>query len=276
MENNHAPYWGKPTANINWCEPDYVHSPYIAETFNTFSNLVYLFVAISGFLRIFRSVPKESSISRIDLLRFYILHLCAVAVFIGSSLFHATLLKQCQLMDELPMLYSTFCGIYCFIYVNDRVEKSHYRLLVISICVVFCGMLTFMMIYWPNIYAPFIISFAVLLSLCNLFICRYAFKTKASGVRTDIEKKKLILWGAYMVSLITALFVWSTDNAFCGYVQKLHLHSFWHLFSSMALSYMYDFFFIIYLDENNIPFTIEGNVLFLPRYSILDTEKKNK
>ena len=38
-------YWGKPTSLIDWCEENYVVSPYIAEWSNTITNSIFLMTA---------------------------------------------------------------------------------------------------------------------------------------------------------------------------------------------------------------------------------------
>jgi dihydroceramidase len=98
-------YWGAPTASIDWCEANYLHNQYIAETFNTVSNAFYLVTSLGSMYRTYRSVQGQSKLSQWDMARFYLLYLFGLTVCIGSFMFHATLLKSFQLLDELPMLY---------------------------------------------------------------------------------------------------------------------------------------------------------------------------
>ncbi|GLE07402.1 hypothetical protein PINS_up017564 [Pythium insidiosum] len=44
-------YWGAPTAMIDWCEANYEYSPYIAEFWNTISNLLFVVLGIYGLAR---------------------------------------------------------------------------------------------------------------------------------------------------------------------------------------------------------------------------------
>ena len=45
------------------------------------------------------------------------------AVGVGSTLYHATLLRVGQILDEVPMLCIIFSGIYCFI--EDEMERKY-------------------------------------------------------------------------------------------------------------------------------------------------------
>jgi len=95
-------YWGDITSNINWCEDDYVVSYYIAEFYNTISNLEMIFLALYGIYLLFKfKVPKYS-----------IAHFALLIVGLGSILFHATLKYTFQLTDELPMIYGSLIFIY--------------------------------------------------------------------------------------------------------------------------------------------------------------------
>ncbi|EIE78529.1 hypothetical protein RO3G_03233 [Rhizopus delemar RA 99-880] len=64
-------FWGPATSTIDWCEENYHVSPYLAEFFNTTTNLMFS-VMFVGF---------------------------------GSWCFHMTLQYEMQLLDELPMIY---------------------------------------------------------------------------------------------------------------------------------------------------------------------------
>uniref|UniRef100_A0A3B3ZYB7 Alkaline ceramidase n=1 Tax=Periophthalmus magnuspinnatus TaxID=409849 RepID=A0A3B3ZYB7_9GOBI len=96
-------HWGRPTSTLDWCEENYVVSYYIAE-FNTVSNLIMIIPPICGAIQTFR-----------DGLEFrYICSFIGLTVGIGSWCFHMTLLYEMQLLDELPMIYSTCVFVYCY------------------------------------------------------------------------------------------------------------------------------------------------------------------
>ncbi|KAG6814153.1 hypothetical protein H0H92_002148 [Tricholoma furcatifolium] len=89
-------YYGPVTATLDWCEANYQFSHYIAEMANSFSNLFTIALAVcGGYTAMRQSLPAR-----------YVAGYAGVAlVGIGSFAFHATLLFQAQLADELPMIY---------------------------------------------------------------------------------------------------------------------------------------------------------------------------
>lgn len=96
-------YWGEPTSTLDWCEENYVVTPYIAEFWNTISNAVMIVPALAGAVYSWR-IGLEP--------RFIVLNLALFVVGIGSWLFHMTLKYEMQLLDELPMIYGTAALIY--------------------------------------------------------------------------------------------------------------------------------------------------------------------
>ena len=88
-----AGFWGVPTATIDWCEQNYAVTPYVAEFFNTVSSLAMVVAGVVGAGR--RDMDGRVRVA---------FGLLAV-VGLGSIAFHGTLLRQLQMLDELPMLY---------------------------------------------------------------------------------------------------------------------------------------------------------------------------
>jgi len=83
---------------VDWCEPNYVHSSYIAEFFNTISNFPVILLPLVG----------------IRLNKLYFSHVTSNAIWIYcaflivgvfSAYYHATLSLAGQLLDELGILW---------------------------------------------------------------------------------------------------------------------------------------------------------------------------
>jgi hypothetical protein len=93
----HAPYWGSVTASVNWCEPDYVYTPYIAEWWNTLTSFPIFALALYGFFVGLRQGYSKRVLAPLLLM--------AVVGF-GSMAFHGTLQKWGQAIDELAMIWA--------------------------------------------------------------------------------------------------------------------------------------------------------------------------
>lgn len=76
-------FWGPVTSTTDWCEKNYTHFPYIAEFYNTISNIPCILLAFVGLVNALRQRFEK---------RFSVLHLSNMILAIGSMLFHATLL----------------------------------------------------------------------------------------------------------------------------------------------------------------------------------------
>uniref|UniRef100_A0A672ND71 Alkaline ceramidase n=1 Tax=Sinocyclocheilus grahami TaxID=75366 RepID=A0A672ND71_SINGR len=98
-------YWGTPTSTLDWCEENYVVSYYIAEFWNTVSNLIMILPPIYGAIQTCKDGLE---------VRYVWSFLGLAAVGIGSWSFHMTLQYEMQLLDELPMIYSCCVFFYNF------------------------------------------------------------------------------------------------------------------------------------------------------------------
>eukprot|EP01027_Heterolobosea_sp_BB2_P017704 GEZU01025059.1.p1 GENE.GEZU01025059.1~~GEZU01025059.1.p1 ORF type:complete len:141 (+),score=16.34 GEZU01025059.1:252-674(+) len=108
-------YWGDVTANVDWCEPNYSHTQYIAETWNSLSNIVFVAFALFSLYQ----NARHKLVSRFNL--------GAIAlgiVGIGSFTFHATMLRPFQLFDELPMLYGTAIFVFMLFNMDENTRPS--------------------------------------------------------------------------------------------------------------------------------------------------------
>lgn len=81
MADGLSSFWG-PVTSPEWCEKNYVYSSYIAEFFNTISNIPCILLALIGLINALRQRFEK---------RFSILHLSNMTLAIGSMIYHATL-----------------------------------------------------------------------------------------------------------------------------------------------------------------------------------------
>ncbi|CAN6281794.1 unnamed protein product [Urochloa humidicola] len=91
-----ASFWGPVTSTTELCEENYAHSSYIAEFYNTLSNVPCVLLALIGLVNAFRQGFEK---------RFSVLHISNMILAIGSMIFHATLQHVLQQSDETPMVW---------------------------------------------------------------------------------------------------------------------------------------------------------------------------
>lgn len=108
-------FWGPATSTVDWCETNYQHLSYVAELFNSVSSLAMVLAGVLGIL-LHRGVLER---------RFQVAFAMVSVVGLGSIAFHTTLLFQCQMLDELPMLYLALSIVY--ILVENRPERRFGR-----------------------------------------------------------------------------------------------------------------------------------------------------
>ncbi|KAF9016283.1 alkaline phytoceramidase [Hymenopellis radicata] len=238
---NYPGYHGPITATLDWCEANYQFSFYIAEMANSLSNLFTIALALYGL----RHVLKESLPTR------YTTGYVGFAIVgIGSFAFHATLLFQYQLADELPMIYGTTTSLWC-LYDNAPGfnMKSRRTVTTMILIILFDALFTWSYILYRNpIYHQ--IVFGTIVVGC---VTRVAYLVKWSEARLKIpEEKRAQIGNIYTLGaelFVFGFFIWNLDNIFCDKLTVwktsigwpaaflLEGHSWWHLFTGIGSLY---------------------------------------
>lgn len=108
-------YWSPQTGDMNFCEPDYAVSHYVAEFWNTVTSFAIVWVGAAGIL-----LCRWQDLGREQML----CYACIAVVGCGSVAFHATLLRTGQVLDEVPMLWSVTALVYgAAHHAQDRVRR---------------------------------------------------------------------------------------------------------------------------------------------------------
>ncbi|KAF0686221.1 Aste57867_21926 [Aphanomyces stellatus] len=219
MAANMSGFWGPVTSNMDWCEDNYAWSYYIAEWWNTWSNVPWIVVAIYAMhksKKAFLETYQPASIRRA--------YWVPLIVFSGSFAFHSSLTHVGQQLDELPMLY----GAFYFHYVTLR-HIPNMKWTIIGLC---C-LMTVLMIIFRHSIVPFILSYAAL--VIGLLIRSYILMTTYK----DLRQTQILQRGFYLYLL--GFILWIIDQSYCSVVKPLHLHAFWHLFSGAGTYYWIQF-----------------------------------
>ncbi|WP_224362428.1 ceramidase [Hyalangium versicolor] len=215
-------FWGPATSTVDWCETNYQHVFYIAELFNSVSSLAMVLAGVLGIL-LHRNVLER---------RFLVAFALVSVVGLGSIAFHATLLFQCQMLDELPMLYLALAIVY--ILVENQPERRFgtwfplallgHAVLVTSLVAFTRGKLQFYLFH-----ASF--GSLELYALARVYLIH----------RRNRDARTRRIYRLGMSSYALAIAVWMSDIRFCSTLNESlpahgfpnpQLHAWWHVLVS--------------------------------------------
>ncbi|XP_027165084.1 alkaline ceramidase-like [Coffea eugenioides] len=211
MADGISSFWGPVTSTHEWCEPNYLYSSYIAEFFNTLSNLPAILLALVG-LVIALSQRFEK--------RFGVLHISNMILAIGSALYHATLQRMQQQGDETPMVWEMLLYLY-ILYSPDWHYRSTMPIFLFLYAIVFA---------FAHAYVRFGVGFwlhyALLCLLCIPRMYKYYIYTE--------DKLAKRLAKLYLITLIVGSVCWLFDRLLCKGISRWYFnpqgHALWHVF----------------------------------------------
>lgn len=129
------------TASIDWCESNYEISYYVAEFWNTISNLAFILPQLAQFVALSKHKSVEPGFTRA--------FLSLALVGLGSFCFHMTLARPMQMFDETSMILVSLHSFY-LLYIIKKPDVNKQRLLACLICygLLFLSLYTFL-VDWP-------------------------------------------------------------------------------------------------------------------------------
>lgn len=221
-------FWGAPTSTMDWCEGNYQVTPFIAEFWNTISNVVMIIPPLVGIYQAIRLNLEQ---------RYVWLQFCFFLVGLGSWSFHMTLRYGMQIADELPMVFGSCYYIYTLFEVC-RPPKSRIHLpLAVSL-----------MSYSIIATVVYVIIKAPVLFHCIYGVTVVITMLKALyNIKTMTPCKQVSQ--LYYTSLLTYTFgfaLWLIDNHLCYQVKFVRnsvpsvispvtqLHAWWHALAGLA------------------------------------------
>jgi dihydroceramidase len=228
------------TSSINFCEPDFEHTRWIAEPANAVSNIfAYIPLAITGL--------KYST-----KLRYRICYVAIIMIGVGSLLLHSLLTAETQGGDELPMLWYCAAASYCgFSVIFSESSNLVGPLVLLSALVATCVYLKFRsnFIYFYLLFDAYVIT--LLLSLLYITLIM------------DIEKRRqgalfkqqilLPLARATAWTTVSAIWIWVLEMSYCSQAQSSDtlwvrflfnrvLHPCWHFLTGLLASLVVQIF----------------------------------
>lgn len=248
-------YWGPITSTLFWCEEKYRWSHYVAEPVNTATNLFFIALSLYGF----RAARQE----RLPI-RTQICHLGVAFIGFGSALFHGTLTYWTQLLDELPMIYTSAFLTYCVVETSKGYDRPRFRILLPTTLLALVTFITIAYV-WNGNPVFHQVAYASIQIVSTLRVIRLLTNSKSPlntttvGLAQKAKIKRLYLFGTTI--FLIGFLVWNIDNVFCyqlrqarkriGYPLAILLegHGWWHILtgwgayciitagSQLALSY---------------------------------------
>jgi len=219
-------YWTPHSSSVDFCEPNYLITPYIAEFHNSWSSAL---ITVLSIIALCYGNPTGE-------LRFTIMFLILGVVGIGSVDLHTTLHWLPQSSDELPMLWVSLSMLYALCVMREPKKSTRvpmYGTIFLIIAIVES------VIYYSfrQIYAVFIVSIITSSIIVVTWMTRLTFFDK------DVQYSKIrqILYyvAAFVFSLGFAL--WLVDMNLCTFLTPFYermggftLHVFWHAFSCLG------------------------------------------
>lgn len=195
------------------------------EPFNTFSNLIFLFIVIYFGLKVYKEPEKHPFLV-------WILPIIAIS-YVGGTLYHATRSAEIWLLlDWVPIMFLSLAGVVYFI-----VKWTETRLQRIVLAIAIIG--SFFILRNLNIAPQIQLSFGYLLSALAIAIpvVGYLYKTNWYNARYVV----------YAFSIFgLAVFFRILDKRTDVEIFWMGTHWLWHSFGGLAV-----FFLIKYIYEDN-------------------------
>ncbi|KAF8346973.1 ceramidase [Amanita rubescens] len=231
------------TATLDWCEANYQFSYYIAEMANSFSNLFTIALAACGYLEARRqNLPQ----------RYLIGYIGVALVGIGSFAFHATLLYEAQLADELPMIYVGSMSLWLIF--DDQpgfdLQRSRTKWM-IFLLIAFDVLFTLSYCFYRNPVYHQLVFASIVFIVAFRITHTLKYSKASSGIPPETKTMigKLFATGAALFAL--GFLIWNMDNTYCtsltdmkralGYPAAFFLegHAWWHILTGAGTYYMF-------------------------------------
>ncbi|KAJ2139330.1 alkaline ceramidase ydc1 [Coemansia sp. RSA 788] len=220
---------------VLWCLENYAISNYIAEFWNTLTNVAMITLAVLG---IYSSIRHRHG------KRVTAMYVGLLLVGVGSACFHATLKYTTQLLDELPMLY--LCALCFYSLVEIDVDIKFGKRLPIALALFQTG-ITLIYVFWMQNPAFHQVAFGVTAVGAIVFgTKRFSELNIGSETRRTLSRLHLMghlgMWGGFLV--------WNVDNIFCHQLRTyrsylgmpldglLQLHGWWHIMTAYGSVYL--------------------------------------
>ena len=194
IDPNPPGVWGPPTATIDWCEENYATTVYVAEWWNTISNLGIVFSGCWGVRWCLWQRHER---------RFVVLAVLITLIGLGSAAYHGTLLFHMQMLDELPMVYVMMAWLYIWF----EIDRPKPRPWLAPALIVFTAGVTA-----GHIYFGFVVLFQMFFA-GQTFLGMYHVWLAVTAPTADRTVKVIAF--LYAFSIGGGVAIWLTEQNIC-------------------------------------------------------------
>lgn len=202
--NHYEGFWEPHTSSVDFCESNYLQTPYVVEFHNTWSSL--LGISFFGLVGLLAANPTHEW-------RYTMAYSILLLVGIGSAGLHGSLHWIFQSSDELPMIYLASCLNYMALEYDAPHGKPHYPWLAKALGVL-AVVNTLVYYRFQEIYLVFLITYTSSVLLLVSLMYRILFQTNQQTKTRGPVAKTIGIMG--MVSyLLVGSPVWILDMLQC-------------------------------------------------------------
>lgn len=213
-------YWEPHTSSVDFCEPNYALSEYVAEPHNVWSSGIFVFLGIFGL--IYGNPTREW--------RFVSYYICLAIVGLGSMALHCTLNAIWQSSDEVPMLWLNIVFVYLLYEANS--PKGKPRIKNLGIYLFLAGFIQTVLYYsMQSFYSAFLASFIFTLIVVVVWTAVIAHENKDPAILPLRHK----LWlASFSSGIIIASSLWIFEMLNCEWLRPMFpfggasFHIVWH------------------------------------------------
>jgi dihydroceramidase len=219
----------KVTSDYDWCEANYAVTFYIAEFWNTLSSI---FIVLAGVFFFRRTTKHQYG------LRFHLASLGVIVIGVGSVAFHGTLQKWGQVLDEVPMLWSSLIFLWIGLCnAMDNATEARYSTTA-ALCLSAMGGLS-TLIYFRDGFTFFIITYIITVASI--------FGVTLYQLRAAVNESPARSYAIWSIALYAGGFfcLWIPEQLLCGnrlvdthdsglLRLPIPLHAFFHITSSIG------------------------------------------
>ena len=212
-------FWGEVTATVDWCEPNYEWSQYVAEPMNTVSNLSFVVMGLIGASHEYMQRSRKI---------FMYMYLTVASIGFGSMAFHGTLTLLGQEFDELPMVWFIL-GLIA-VQMQDTVIIPSYKITTTTLTILYAMIYSVCHIYFRFVQV-FQIHFAlqiITMVITGFFQFRNIHYSEKNGYLEMDDKVKNVVT-LTVTSLLIGFAFWMIDYHGCEYFATMRKNNVWHV-----------------------------------------------